>query len=79
MQQWKDHSDNRKFSEFLYTHSITNMKFVQQERHLCKWEMQQEEIQLVVNSIRFIEEQKYRTLESHVLQSFGMKLIKGLH
>lgn len=44
-----------------------------------QWEAQQEEIQLVVNSIRFIEEQKYRTLEDHVIQPFGMKLVSGLY
>lgn len=42
-----------------------------------QWEVQQEEIQLLVNSIRFIEEQKYTTLENHVLQSFGTMLVNN--
>lgn len=44
-----------------------------------QWEAQQEEIQLVVNSTGFIEEQKYRTLQNYVLQAFGMKLVTGLY
>lgn len=46
-------------------------------KKFMQWEVQQEEIQLLVNSIRFIEEQKYRTLENHVLQSFGTMLVNN--
>lgn len=47
-----------------------------------QWEVQQEDIQLAVNSIRYFrfpEEQKYKTSEDQLLQSFGLRLVNGPH